>query len=391
MKLTDSHCRAPNSTGKREKRFDGRGLYLDVMPGGAKQWRLAYRYDGRSLVLSIGPYPKVSLAAARLARSLALDKLAAGQNPGAKAEAPKRAPDAGRTFEAVAEDWLTVQAPGWGEAHAKRTTARVRSNLIRPLGRMPVRSLTAQDCLSAIRPIEARGALDIARRAYQSLCAILDFAVAAGEADVNPAGSIGKALKARPRVRHHPMILGREVPELFERLCAYEGEPETVLAIRAILHTGLRTTELRLGQWSEIESDRWRIPEARMKVPSEHLVPLTPGLRRILRAAKALHPTSSWIFPGPRGKPISENTMIYALYRMGYKDKLTVDGLRRTFSTILNETGLFEPDWIEKQLAHEERNKVRAAYNSAEYWEHRVKMMTWWSGYLRRAEVGKLL
>lgn len=389
MKLTDSHCRAPNSTGKREKRFDGRGLYLDVMPGGAKQWRLAYRYDRHSLVLTIGSYPKVSLAAARLARANALDKLAAGLNPAGKAEEPKRG--AGKTFEAVAEDWLAAQAPGWGEAHARRTETRVRSNLIRPLGSTSVRSITAQDCLAAIRAIEARGALDIARRAYQSLCAILDFAVAAGEADVNPAGSIGKALKARPRVRHHPMILGREVPDLLERLDAYDGEPETVLAIRAILYTGLRTTELRLAQWSEIESDRWRIPEARMKMPSEHLVPMTPGLRRILNSASGLHPTSRWIFPGPRGKPISENTMIYALYRMGYKDQLTVHGLRRTFSTILNEAGLFEPDWIEKQLAHEERNKVRAAYNAAEYWEHRVKMMAWWSEYLSRAEVGTLL
>lgn len=387
MALTDADCRRAPGGGKREKRYDGHGLYLLVTPGGRKSWHYAYRFRGAAKDLSLGRYPATGLAAARRARVAARGALDEGRDPGAKAEA---AEPTGIRFQQLAEAWLASRRPGWGDGHYDRTAARVRSNLILPLGHRVAADITPADCLAAIRAIEARGALDISRRSYQSLVAIFAFGKASGEVSSNPASDLGDALVARPRVRHHPKLASEDIPAFLRRLRDYPGA-ETRLAIEMVLHTALRTSELRGGRWDEIERDRWRIPAERMKMPTEHHVPLTPATRDILRRARALHPGSPWIFPGRGGSPISENTMIFALYRMGYKDALTIHGLRGTFSTALNESGKWHPDWIEKQLAHEERNKVRGAYNAAEYWPQRVRMMAWWSEHLTKAGYADLV
>lgn len=372
MPLSDSKCRAPNITGKPEKRFDGGGLYLLVTPTGRKTWWHAYRVGGRQRTQKIGAYPSVGLATARRLLQEAKEALANGVDP--------NAPENGATgpsFREVAEEWIDRQTPEWSEGHRARTEARIRSNLYPRLGGMPIASIAPADVLEALREVESRGAYDIVRRVKQSAVAIFDFARIDGKIDHNPAAGLDKALVRKPRVRHHAKLPEGELIDFFTKLRAYDGE-HTRLAIEMILHTAARTSELRLARWEEFEETLWRIPAERMKMGTEHLVPLTPSTRRLLERLREMG-ESEWVFPGQRGKPISSNTMIAALYKMGYRGRLTIHGLRGTFSTILNETGRFHPDWIEMQLAHDERDGVRAAYNSAQYWEHRVKMMDWWS------------
>lgn len=378
MPLSDTKCRAPNQTGKPEKRFDGAGLYLLVTPTGRKSWHHAYRFDGQQRTQKLGTYPAIGLATARRLLQEAKEALANGVDP----HAPENSAT-GPRFREVAEEWIARQTPEWSEGHRARTEARIRSNLYPRLGDMPIASITTRDVLDALQAIEARGAHDIVRRVKQSAVSIFDFAKVDGRVESNPARGLEKALVRKPRVRHHAKLAESELVDFFGKLRTYDGE-HTRLAIEMVMHTAVRTNELRMARWGEFEGAVWRIPSERMKMGTEHLVPLTASTRRLLGRLREMS-DSEWVFPGQRGKPISSNTMIAALYKMGYRGRLTIHGMRGTFSTVLNESGKFHPDWIEMQLAHDERDGVRAAYNSAQYWEHRVTMMDWWSRRLDTA------
>jgi integrase len=248
------------------------------------------------------------------------------------------------------------------------------------LGDLSVKEITPPMVLEVIRAVESRGALDVASRVLQRTSAIFRYAIQTGRASYNPAADMKGVLKTR-KVEHRSAISQGELPDFLKKLDSYSGDPITKLAMRLIVLTFVRTGELRGARWEEFDVDQgeWRIPAERMKMRSPHIVPLSPQALAVVEELRPLTGHFDLLFPSQRdqGKPISENTLLYALYRLGYHKRATVHGFRALASTILNETG-FRSDVIERQLAHVERNKVRAAYHRSEYLEERQKMMDWW-------------
>ena len=386
MPLTDAACRGakPDPSGKPRKIADAGGLLLFVSPSGGKLWRLRYRFDGKEKLLSFGAYPELKLADARGLRDKAKRALAEGRDPGANAKAALSAP-AGDTFEAVAREWIKAQAVNWTPAHSARVLSRFERDAFPAIGSTAVAEVTAPQILAMLRPVEDR-APDIAGRIRMTTGAILRYAIATGRASRDPAADLRGALKPLPRVKHMARIEAGELTGFLQKLSRYDGEKQTRLAIEFVMHTFVRTNELRFGKWAEIDGDIWRIPGSRMKMGRDHIVPLTLQSLAILAQLKAIAGDSEWIVPGGRtGKPISENTMIFGLYRMGYHGRATIHGFRGLASTVLNESGLWSVDAIEKQLAHEPTNKVRSAYNAAQLLPERKRMLEWWSDYIAAA------
>lgn len=381
MPLSDATCRNTKPGEKQKKLSDGGGLYLLILPTGGKSWRLGYRFDGKQKAISFGQYPAVSLAEAREKRDEAKKLLAAGKDPAAR-EAPKPSD----TFEAIARRWHDNEKDGWVKAHADRVLSRIERDVFPAIGAKPITSIEAPEILDLLRQVEARGAMDISKRLRQSIGAVFRFAIAEGKARHNPAADVGDALKPKPKVKHFASLKAGEIPDLIASINAYDGEAQTRLALLFTLHTFVRTSETRFAAWSEFEdldgtAPLWRIPGARMKMGREHLVPLSPQVVGLLQELRALN-DGPYLFPGAGGRGVmSQNTMIFALYRMGYHSRLTVHGFRSMASTVLNEAH-FSPDWIERQLAHVEENKIRGAYNAAEWLPGRREMMVWWSNYL---------
>lgn len=364
-----------------------------VEPRGSKLWRLAYRYNGKQKTLSLGIYPAVSLKDAREHRDRAKELLARDIDPGEhkKQQKRKRRLEAGNTFETVAREWFDAQKSGWTPAYADRILRRLEADIFKPIGKRPINDIEPLELLDAIRQIERRNAIVLARRLLQVCGQVFRYAVASGLAKRDPSQDIRGALKSAGPKKHRTALKEAELPEFFAVLNSYNGHRGTVLALKLLLHTFLRTSEIRFGAWSEFEalgSERalWRIPAERMKARSEHLVPLTPQVELILNELRHLSGSSPHVLPAKtKERVMSQNTLIYALYRMGYHSRATVHGFRGTASTILNEHG-FNRDWIERQLAHAERDGVRAAYNSAEWLSDRRRMMLWWSSHLDELE-----
>ncbi|MGQ0565982.1 MAG: tyrosine-type recombinase/integrase [Gemmobacter sp.] len=386
MALSDAACRGakPDPSGKPRKIPDGGGLLLFVSPSGGKLWRMRYRFDGKEKLLSFGAYPEVKLADARALRDKAKRALAEGRDPGANAKAALTAP-AGDTFEAVAREWIKAQSATWTPAHSARILSRFERDVFPVIGARAVAEVTAPQILAMLRPVEDR-APDVAGRIRMTTGAIMRYAVATGRASRDPAADLRGALKPTPRVKHMARIDAGELSDFLHKLARYDGEPQTHHAIELVMHTFVRTNELRFGKWSEIEGDIWRIPGTRMKMSRDHIIPLTRQSLAILAKLKGFAAESEWIVPGGRtGKPISENTMLYGMYRLGYHGRATIHGFRGLASTVLNESGLWSVDAIEKQLAHEPMDKVRRAYNAAQLLPERRKLLEWWSEYLERA------
>lgn len=372
--LSDAKCRNAKPGEKQQKLSDGGGLYLLVLPSGGKSWRLAYRFAGKQKVLNFGQYPTVSLSDARDRRQAAKKKLEVGKDPGDKSES--------EIFEDVARRWHDAKKSTWVEAHAERVLSRIERDAFPAIGQRPITAIEPQEIVALLRKIEERGALDITRRLKQSISSIFRFAIAEGKAKHNPAADVGEALKPKPKVKHFAKVKTKEIPELVRKIHGYDGEEETRLALLFTLHAGVRTKEIRFAVWSEFEDldgaePLWRIPAERMKMGREHLVPLSPQALELLHQIRRLDHDK-------RLFDMSENTMLYALYRLGYHTRQTVHGFRGLASTVLNEAG-FNSDWIEMQLAHDEEDEVRGAYNSAEYLPGRRDMMAWWSSYLSDA------
>ncbi|HEV7276522.1 MAG TPA: integrase arm-type DNA-binding domain-containing protein [Devosiaceae bacterium] len=391
MPLTDIACRNTKPREKQYKLSDGGGLQLVVTPAGGKHWRLAYRFAGKEKTLSFGAYPTVKLADAREQRDDARKLLRQGINPAElrKERIKAAATEVENTFEAIAREWHENEKGGWVQAHADRVLSRLEHDVFPKMGAKAIDAIEAPDVLAVIRSVEARGALDVAKRIRQSVGAVFRYGIATGRARRDPSGDLRGALKPAPRVRHHAYLRETQLPEFLGKLDAYDGEARTRLAINLTLLTMLRTNEVRFGRWEELEGldggrPLWRIPAERMKARREHLVPLAPQAVSILMQIKSEAGKSSLMFPTP-GKDgvMSQNTMIFALYRMGYHSKLTIHGFRRTASTILNEYG-FNRDWIERQLAHGEQDEIRAAYNAAEWLQGRREMLAWWADYVEK-------
>lgn len=389
MALKDAMVRNASPREKKYKLSDGDGLFLVVMPAGGKYWRMKYFFAGKEKVLALGVYPHISLADARERRAQARKLLANGTDPGeAKKEAKREATlKAANTFEAVAREWLEKRAHEWTPRHVRTRLSALEAYILPSLGPKPIAEITAPQVLAMLRPIEAKGILHTAQRMMQLTGQVFMYAIATGRAERNPVPDLRGALKTPVR-ENHAFLKESELPDYLKKLEAYDGDLLTKLALRLLLLTFVRTTELRAAEWNEIDWDKaeWRIPPERMKMKEQHLVPLSRQAVGVLRELQKLSGNRRFVFPNGHNPStfMSENTMLYALYRMGYHSRATGHGFRSTASTILNENG-FHADVIERQLAHGERNKVRAAYNHAQYLSERRKMMQWWADYLDKA------
>lgn len=386
--LSDAAVRNAKPKSKPYKMSDGEGLFLLLTPAGGKYWRMKYFFGGKEKLLALGVYPDVSLADAREGRAQARRVLAAGNDPGEVKREAKRltVQKQVNTFETVAREWHQNRLGQWTPEHAAKILKRLEAHVFNRIGTRPVADITTSELLTVMRKIEQHGH-EIAHRLLQICGQVFLYAVVTERSATNPAASLRGALK--PVVKNnYAFIRPHELPEYLRKLEAYDGAPQTRLALKFLLLTFVRTGELRGAEWREIDFDQaeWRIPAERMKMKETHIVPLSRQALQVLNELRPLTGQWQFIFPNQHkpSRHMSENTMLFALYRMGYHSRATGHGFRSTASTVLNEHG-FPPDVIERQLAHGERNKVRAAYNYAQYLPERRKMMQWWADYIDTA------
>jgi len=389
MPLTDAVIRKAKPRAKPFKLSDSGGLFLLVQPSGSKWWRYKYRIGGKEKLLALGSYPETPLALARKQHFEARELLAAGKDPGEVKRQAKRVAvvKAGNNFEAIAREWLGQNSHQWSPLYSTDVQKRLENHIFPRLGHRALAEITTPDILDVLRVIEKKGALDMAQRMMQVCGQVFRYAITTGRAERNPVTDLRGALKTPVR-KNHAYLKADELPEYLQKLSAYDGGIETKLALRFLLLTFVRTVELRGAEWTEVNFDKaeWRIPAERMKMKDQHIVPLSTQTVGVLEELKKHTGSRQFLFPN-QNKPsgfMSENTILFALYRMGYHSRATGHGFRATASTILNEHG-YNADVIERQLAHVERNKVRAAYNHAEYLPERRKMMQWWADYLDKA------
>lgn len=387
MPLTATAIRNAEPGRKPKRLHDSGGLYLEISPTGGRWWRFAYRFGGKRKLLSVGVLQDVSLAAARKRRDEARALLADGKDPSAERKAAKReaASRAANSFEAVAREWYEKQAHTWVATHAADVLRRLEANLFPEIGATPIAELAAPAVLAALRKMEDRGARDLAHRVLQVAGQVFRYGIATGRCERDLSADLRGAL-APHKARNQAAVKPEELPALLSAIEGYGklGDKMTGYALRLLALTFVRTGELIGAEWGEIDTEgaTWIIPAARMKMNAEHVVPLSRQALAILRELRAIGGGSRYVFPGRNpDKPISNNTMLFALYRLGYKGKMTGHGFRAVASTILNESG-FRPDVIERQLAHAERNEIRGAYNRAEYLPERRKMMQQWADML---------
>ncbi len=394
MKLTDAKLRTLSEHGKHS---DGAGLYLELTPAGGRYWRMKYRYGGKEKRLAFGVYPAVSLKTARELATEARKVLKAGDDPGQlrKAEKAKAAHEAANTLESVAREWLAHQAARWAPVTRDLISASLEADIFRTLGSRPLASIKPGEIMAAVKAVEARGAADQAGRVLQRVKAVYRWAVTHERIESNPTLDLVPREILKPReVQHRAALADRDLPEFLTRLDAYAGDPHTVQALRMVILTATRPGETRGARWAEFDLDAalWIIPPERMKMRAEHRVPLSRQALEVLRTMQPLTGGGDLVFPSPvyRSKPLSENTFNSALTRMGYKNTATAHGFRALFSTVANECG-WNPDVIERQLAHKEQNEIRAAYHRSTYMQERERLMQWWADYLDGRKAGNVV
>lgn len=386
MPLTDVAIRNAKPRSKAYKVSDGKGLFLQVQPNGSRLWRYAYRFDGKQKLLALGAYPETGLSEAREKHREAHKQVGNGIDPSeAKKETRRtRQLNAANSFESVAREWHETKCHTLQPRYAGFVLRRLEADVFPKLGERPIRDITPPELLAVIKVIEKRGALEVAQRALKACGQIFMYGIATGRADRNPAADLQGALKTAKK-ENFAHLQENELPEFLQKLETYQGMRQNQLAVKLLLLTFVRTSELRGALWSEIDFDKaeWRIPAERMKMKRPHIVPLSKQALTILKELRLMNGKWQYVFPNPY-KPIkcmSENGVLNVIYRMGYRGRTTGHGFRHTASTILNEQG-FNRDHVERQLAHVETNKVRGVYNHAEYLADRKKMMQWWADHL---------
>jgi integrase len=388
--LNDTRVRSAKSREKAFKLSDERGLFLLVMPTGSRLWRLKYRVNGREKLISLGAYPDVTLKRAREKRDAARRLIADGIDPSVQRKAERAA--LAQSFEGVAKEWLELQTKSLAPETISILTARLDSGLYPYIGSRPIAAITPQELLGALRRIEARGRHETAHRVRALAGRVFRYAVATGRAHHDVAADLRGALAPVKSKNFASVTDPVRVGELMRAIHGYSGHPVTALALKLAPLVFVRPGELRAAEWPEfdLENAEWRIPGDRMKMGEPHLVPLSRQALAILRELKPLARGGKYLFPSlrTRDRPMSDNTINAALRRMGYtSEEQTGHGFRSMASTLLNEQG-FPPDVIELQLAHTERNKVRAAYNKAQRLPERRKMMQAWADYLDGLRTG---
>lgn len=387
--LTDPGCRNAKPKEKPHRLADEKGLYLEVMPNGSKYFRMKYRFGGKEKRLAFGVYPEVTLQAAREKRDEARKLLAQGVDPGEQRKAIKAARGSEvDTFEVIAREWIAKFRSSWSDSHRVHIEQCMTKDVFTFLGARLIRDITAPELLAVLRRIESRGALETAHRTKQFCGQAFRYAVATGRADRDPSSDLRGALPP-VRGKHQASITDpKAIAELLRAIDDYRGSLVTQCAMRLASLVFVRPGELRRAEWAELDFEKaeWRIPPEKMKMRNPHIVPLSTQAVSILQELHPLTGRGRYVFPSARtphgDRCMSENAVVAALRRMGYeKDEMTGHGFRSMASTLLNEQG-WHRDAIERQLAHAERNAVRAADNYAEHLPERRKMMQAWADYL---------
>lgn len=389
LTITDVALRNARPKDRPYKLADGGGLYLQVTTAGGKYWRLKYRFLGTEKLLSFGAYPLVSLAEARELRDNAKKLLNSDVDPSEAKKAGKREAKmaAAQTFGVVAKEYLAQQAL---EARTTSTMTKNRwllEDLASPLHSRPIAQITAPEVLDVLRRIEAKGTHESAQRLRSAMSRVFRFGIATGRATVDPTAALTGALVTH-RVRHHPAITDPvAVGQLLRAIDAIDGSRVVKAALQIMALCFPRPGELRHAEWPEIDLDEaiWSIPAERAKMRRAHKIALSPQAVAILRDLQVITGRGRLVFPGVRSnaRPLSENTLNAALRRLGYGvEEMTSHGFRTIASTLLNESGEWSPDAIERALAHQDANAVRRAYARGEYWDERVRMAKWWGDYL---------
>lgn len=390
MPLTDTYIRSLKAADKEQKHFDGGGLYLSIPKTGRKLWRMAYRFDQKTKLLSFGEYPTITLKDARQRRDEAKKLLANGIDPGAQKKAAKeeQLSEVKDTFQNIALEWHDTRTSDFTEKHRGTVMYRMEKYIFPLIGHEHIARIEAPDILAVVKPLEHKGQNETARRILQIIGQVYRYAVITGRARRNPATDLHGALRPRKTVHRAAITEPTKVGQLLRDCDNYEGYFPIVCALRLAPLVFVRPTELRAAEWSEfnLAEQEWRIPAERMKMKQMHIVPLAKQTVKILEELQPFSGNGKYLFPSIRTdvRPISDVTLLNALRRMGYeKHEMCTHGFRSIASTLLNELG-YNRDWIERQLAHGERNDVRAAYNYAEYLPERRKMMQEWADYLQK-------
>ena len=394
-KLSDVKVKQVKASDKVQMLSDGDGLFLHVKQNGTKSWQYRFRFNGKQKNLSLGMYPDISLKRARELHKEARSLLADGIDPAEKKQQEKRKElqKEKPTFSSVAKEWWVHQKGTWTEDHAARVWTRMDNNVFPFIGSTLLEEIEPHNIIEIKSAIEQRDALDVAGRVVNDIRRVFSYAVQHGKIKYSPASEMKGVVKAR-KAKHHASLPKHEIPQFLRDLQDYEsrGRLLTKLAVELLLLTFVRSGELRAAKWSEFDLDNslWTIPAERMKMKTEHLVPLSRQAKEVLERLRPISGQYELVFPSEkrRTNPMSDNTMRKAVFTMGYdgntegKSKCVPHGFRSMASGALNEAG-FNRDAIERQLSHQERNKVRAAYiHTAEFMADRVKMMQWWADYL---------
>ena len=387
-KLTELGVRKAKPSSKQKKLTDGRGLFLLLHPNGSKYWRMKYRLMGKEKLLAIGVWPEVSLIAAREKRNEAKQLLKSGKDPSAAKKNLKVSQKVAQsnTFGSVTEEWLEIKQKEWKSPYFDDVKRSIEIHLLPDLGQRPIEDITSSEILSVLKKIEEQGKLEVASRSRQKCGAIFTYANLKQLCTNNPVSNLKGAL-ASPKKKKFNYLSPKDLPQFLVKLDEYDGAIITKLALRFVLLTFARTVEIRFANWNEFdledEEPIWRIPEEKMKMGREHVVPLSSQALVVLKEVRRFTQGDKYVFHqlNNPNKPMSENTMLYAMYRMGYHSRATVHGLRATMSTLLNEKG-HNPDVIEHLLSHQDSNKVRAAYNRAEYLSERRITLQWLADHL---------
>lgn len=399
MALTDMAVRNAKPKDKAYKLTDSNGLFLFISSAGSKLWRFRYRFDGKEQTLSVGSYPELSLSDARVKRDEARKTLSDGKNPAQQKRDQKEGKTSIRTFESVAREWHKSNRK-WVDTHAAKVLTSLERNLFPALGKRNIAELNTRDLLMPVKAVEAKGHIETATRLQQRVQAIMRFAVQNAYISYNPAQDMRGAVSS-PEREHRPALPFNNVTTLLENISNYRGQPLTILAINLALLTFVRSSEFRFSRWHEVDFERalWTIPPKRIPIPgvkfsergskmkTPHLVPLSRQALALLQQVKAITGGCELIFTGAHHsfKAMSENTVNKALRLMGYDTKTDIcgHGFRTMACSAMIESGQWSKDAVERQMSHQERNNVRAAYiHLAEHMEERKQMMQWWADYL---------
>jgi integrase len=387
-RLSDAKVRSAKPAAQPYKLYDGGGLFLLVHPNGSRYWRFKYRFGDKEKLFAIGVYPDVTLSEARAKALDARRMVSEGADPviERRRHRANSATSAAETFQAMAEEWMASRTDVWSPSYREAVQSALAANLYAQLGQLPIRSISVPVLREALLLMERRGALVALRKVRMWASMVFRYAIATGRAENDPAAPLRGTFKAHKGGHFAALTKPSELGQLLARIRDYDGSIITRCGLLLLAYTFTRTTELRASEWTEFGLDgaSWTIPAERMKMDVSHYVPLSRQALQILVEIRALTGSSRWVFPNERNsqKPMSENTMLYALYRLGYHGRATVHGFRASASTILNEVLGFDKDVVERQLAHKEPNKVRAAYNRAEYLAERREMMQRWADYM---------